>query len=99
MAFTHLTRAVRPALRAAPIARAAPRMPCTAANRLYSSHHGHGHEEEYNEPGGHLWNLAPGEERPREDWEFLYKYGYLGGMALFFLAYWFKPDTRYVRRL
>jgi hypothetical protein len=38
----------------------------------------------------------PGQKRVREDWEMPWYLGMFGGMGVFGVLYYYKPDTRYV---
>ncbi|KAJ1651757.1 hypothetical protein IWQ61_007758 [Dispira simplex] len=52
--------------------------------------------QEYNRPSGWLFGekpLKPGQKRKWEPWEPIWYFGYWGGMFLFGVALYYKPDT------
>ncbi|KAJ4393572.1 hypothetical protein N0V93_002785 [Gnomoniopsis smithogilvyi] len=51
------------------------------------------HGPQYDPPTGWLWGVKPGEKAKKEGWEELAYYGFLGSLAVFAVAYAFKPDT------
>ncbi|KAI2610279.1 ESSS subunit of NADH:ubiquinone oxidoreductase [Hypoxylon fragiforme] len=51
------------------------------------------HGPQYDPPTGWLWGLKPGEKYQREGWEIPFFYGFCGSIAIFAVAYGFKPDT------
>lgn len=51
------------------------------------------HGPQYDPPTGWLWGVKPGEKPKKEGWEDLAYYGFLGSLAVFSIAYAFKPDT------
>ncbi|KAK4229433.1 putative nadh-ubiquinone oxidoreductase [Podospora fimiseda] len=52
-----------------------------------------GHGPTYDPPSGWLFGVKPGEKYQNEGWENLYFYGFLGSLAVFSVAYAWKPDT------
>jgi hypothetical protein len=54
-----------------------------------------GHAPHYDQPGGWLWGVPPGQKPKRESWETMWYWGYLGAFGVTVVAYAFKPDTRY----
>ncbi|KAM7192501.1 ESSS subunit of NADH:ubiquinone oxidoreductase (complex I) domain containing protein [Naviculisporaceae sp. PSN 640] len=52
-----------------------------------------GHGPQYDPPSGWLWGVRPGEKYEKEGWEDIFFYGFYGSMAVFAVAYAFKPDT------
>jgi len=55
-----------------------------------------GHGPSYDPPTGWLWGVRPGEKYQKEGWEDIFFYGFYGSLAVFTVAYAFKPDTRLV---
>lgn len=83
------------ALRPAVLARASRQI---AARRTLSTtparaSGGHGHGPEFDPPTGWLFGVRPGEKAEKEGWENLAYYGFCGSLAVFGVAYAFKPDT------
>jgi len=54
------------------------------------------HGSQYDPPTGWLFGVKPGEKYKPEGWENLFFYGFCGSLAVFAVAYAFKPDTSYV---
>jgi hypothetical protein len=54
----------------------------------------HAHEDHYDQPGGWLFGVKPGEKPEKEGWENVWYYGFFGSMAFGVVGYWYKPDTR-----
>lgn len=48
---------------------------------------------QYDPPTGWLFGVKPGEKYQKEGWENLFFYGFCGSLAIFTVAYAFKPDT------
>ncbi|KAK0640956.1 ESSS subunit of NADH:ubiquinone oxidoreductase-domain-containing protein [Cercophora newfieldiana] len=48
---------------------------------------------QYDPPTGWLFGVRPGEKYEKEGWENLFFYGFYGSLAVFAVAYAFKPDT------
>ncbi|KUI69315.1 hypothetical protein VM1G_04992 [Cytospora mali] len=69
----------------------------TVARRAFSVSQrrasGGGHGPEFDPPTGWLFGVRPGEKPEKEGWEYLAYYGFGGSLALFGVAYAFKPDT------
>ena len=62
--------------------------------RSASDHADHGgHESHYDEPGGWLWGIRPGEKYEKEGWENLMWYGFAGGWVVAIAVYAGKEDT------
>ena len=55
-----------------------------------------GHGPSYDQPTGWLFGVRPGEKYQKEGWEDIFFYGFYGSLAVFTVAYAFKPDTRLV---
>ena len=51
------------------------------------------HGPQYDPPSGWLFGVKPGEKYQKEGWETPYFYGFIGSLAVFTVAYAFKPDT------
>ncbi|KAL1845265.1 hypothetical protein VTK73DRAFT_778 [Phialemonium thermophilum] len=51
------------------------------------------HESHYDPPTGWLFGVKPGEKYQKEGWEGPFFYGFCGSLAVFAIAYAFKPDT------
>ncbi|KAJ9131765.1 hypothetical protein NKR19_g9462 [Coniochaeta hoffmannii] len=51
------------------------------------------HGSQYDPPTGWLFGVKPGEKYKPEGWENLFFYGFCGSLAVFAVAYAFKPDT------
>lgn len=60
-----------------------------AGQRRAASSHG----SQYDPPTGWLFGVRPGEKYQREGWENMFFYGFCGSLAVFAVAYAFKPDT------
>ncbi|KAF2708975.1 hypothetical protein K504DRAFT_380378 [Pleomassaria siparia CBS 279.74] len=58
---------------------------------MRSSNHDHG--SRYDEPGGWLFGIKPGEKYEKEGWETLWYWGVFGSLGVAIVAYAFKPDT------
>lgn len=69
----------------------------TTSRFMRSSNHDHG--SRYDEPGGWLFGIKPGEKYEKEGWETLWYWGVFGSLGVAIVAYAFKPDTRYVLSL
>lgn len=54
---------------------------------------GGGGAPHYDPPTGWLWGVKPGEKYEKEGWENIFFYGFYGSLAVFTVAYAFKPDT------
>ncbi|KAJ2299390.1 hypothetical protein IWW55_004197 [Coemansia sp. RSA 2706] len=54
---------------------------------------GHG-EQQFNEPGGYLFDRKPGQKYEEEGWETIYIGGFTIAFALIGLGVYYKPDTR-----
>lgn len=54
------------------------------------------HGSQYDPPTGWLFGVKPGEKYKPEGWENLFFYGFCGSLAVFAVAYAYKPDTSYV---
>ncbi|KAK0628914.1 ESSS subunit of NADH:ubiquinone oxidoreductase-domain-containing protein [Bombardia bombarda] len=54
---------------------------------------GGAHGSQYDPPTGWLFGVKPGEKYQNEGWEGPFFYGFCGSIALFTIAYAFKPDT------
>jgi len=68
------------------------RAPLRITGRRYASHKA----PQYNEPSGWLFGEKPpppGQKRVREDWEMPWYLGMFGGMGVFGVLYYYKPDT------
>ncbi|OLL21799.1 hypothetical protein NEOLI_004209 [Neolecta irregularis DAH-3] len=48
----------------------------------------------YEPPTGNLWNVAPGKKYEPEGWEFMWKWGMMGGLVLGTVIAMYRPDTR-----
>lgn len=59
----------------------------------------HAHEDHYDQPGGWLFGVKPGEKPEKEGWENIWYYGFFGSIAFGVIGYWYKPDTRFVTSL
>ena len=83
-------RAARSAVKQTSPARSTP-----AAVRSFSTTQGKAssHDHEYDPPTGWLFGVKPGEKYQKEGWEGLFFYGFCGSLAVFTVAYAFKPDT------
>lgn len=55
----------------------------------------HGHESQYDAPGGWLFGVKPGEKYENEGWENIFVYGFVGTLLFGVVGYCYKPDTRY----
>lgn len=91
-------RAVRAAHRSAATTTATT-LPTTAvAARAFSTtpRRAGGGGAQYDPPTGWLWGVKPGEKYEKEGWENIFFYGFYGSLAVFAVAYAFKPDTSYV---
>lgn len=53
----------------------------------------HGHESHYDEPGGWLWGIRPGEKYEYEGWEYIMWYGFTGSWIVAIIAVVNKEDT------
>ncbi|KAB5566570.1 ESSS subunit of NADH:ubiquinone oxidoreductase-domain-containing protein [Coniochaeta sp. 2T2.1] len=51
------------------------------------------HGSQYDPPTGWLFGVKPGEKYKPEGWENIFFYGFCGSLAVFAVAYAFKPDT------
>jgi hypothetical protein len=61
-----------------------------------ASHDSHGedhHESHYDEPGGWLWGIRPGEKYEYEGWEYLMFYGFTGSWIVAIILYVNREDT------
>ena len=67
----------------------------TAARRQFSTTKATraSHGSQYDPPTGWLFGVKPGEKYKPEGWENLFFYGFCGSLAVFAVAYAFKPDT------
>lgn len=55
-------------------------------------HHGGGHEDHFDPPGGWLWGIRPGEKAEKEGWEPL-AWVFVGAWVVAVAAYTMKEDT------
>ncbi|KAH8904391.1 hypothetical protein BR93DRAFT_940017 [Coniochaeta sp. PMI_546] len=86
---------IRPSVAGA-LARAATRSTRVQATRQQFSTSGAArasHGSQYDPPTGWLFGVKPGEKYKPEGWENLFFYGFCGSLAVFAVAYAFKPDT------
>jgi hypothetical protein len=89
---------IRPSVAGA-LARAATRATRVQSTRQQFSTSGAvraSHGSQYDPPTGWLFGVKPGEKYKPEGWENLFFYGFCGSLAVFAVAYAFKPDTSYV---
>lgn len=63
------------------------------AARAAASHDDHEHESPYDEPGGWLWGVPPGEKRENEGWEWAFFYVMYPALAVTGVVYAMKEDT------
>ncbi|KAH8884706.1 hypothetical protein GQ53DRAFT_752003 [Thozetella sp. PMI_491] len=70
-------------------------VPTTAVARTFSTTPRRlgGDKLEYEPPTGWLFGVKPGEKYQREGWELPFYWLFCGGLAVFSVAYAFKPDT------
>ncbi|KAK0709583.1 ESSS subunit of NADH:ubiquinone oxidoreductase, partial [Lasiosphaeria miniovina] len=63
--------------------------------RLFSSSpaRASSHGPSYDPPTGWLFGVKPGEKYQSEGWEAPFFYGFCGSIAVFLVAYAYKPDT------
>lgn len=97
--LTTIARAARPCL---PTTRSLARKITTTTPAASASHPpgdthgsdgGHGHESQYDPPGGWLWGIRPGDKYEKEGWEDIFIYGFGGCFLVAGIAYVFKEDT------
>jgi hypothetical protein len=85
---------IRPSVAGA-LARAATRTTTTTSRQRFSTSRpaAASHGSQYDSPTGWLFGVKPGEKYKPEGWENLFFYGFCGSLAVFAVAYAFKPDT------
>lgn len=89
---------IRPSVAGALARAATPRSTALAARKQFSTSTSlrASHGSQYDPPTGWLFGVKPGEKYKPEGWENLFFYGFCGSLAVFAVAYAFKPDTSYV---
>jgi hypothetical protein len=87
--------AIRPSAALRAVRSAAQSQTPAAAARPFSStsRRAASHGPQYDPPTGWLFGVKPGEKYQNEGWEGLFFYGFCGSLAVFAVAYAFKPDT------
>ncbi|KAK4463800.1 ESSS subunit of NADH:ubiquinone oxidoreductase [Cladorrhinum samala] len=88
---TALRAATRAVARTTTTTTAAPRSAASFSTSAKRS--GGGHGPVYDPPSGWLFGVKPGEKYQNEGWENIFFYGFCGSLAVFAVAYAWKPDT------